>query len=356
MSLDDLRQQIDSIDKDLVELINKRAKVVVEVGKYKSKTSTPIYAPDREKMVFKRIHGANNGPLPDKTLTAVWRELMSGSFFLERPLRIAFLGPNGSFTHAASMRKFGQSVEYEAVTDIRSVFSEVAKGHSDLGVVPVENSTGGGVIETLDAFIDYDVKICAELYMQIHQNLLANCAIEDIEVIYSKPEVFAQCRNWLAATFKETKTVAVASTSKAAQLAANEPKAAAIGSVAAGELYDLRVICENIEDITNNVTRFLILSNEDTKPTGDDKTVIFFTIADKVGALVDVLQVFRKYGLNMTNIGSRPSKKRNWEYYFFVDMVGHRKSEEMKKAIEEIKEHCLQVTVLGSFPSNMTLV
>jgi chorismate mutase/prephenate dehydratase len=186
--------------------------------------------------------------------------------------------------------------------------------------------------------------------MAIHHNLLGNCSLEELEKIYSKPEVFAQCRNWLSATFKEAQTISVASTARAAQIAASEPNAAAIGSKVAAELYGLRVICENIEDITNNITRFLVIGREDAKPTGGDKTAILFSTAHKTGALVDVLEVFRRYDINMTNIESRPSKKREWEYYFFVDFLGHRTDENVVKGIEEARKHCLQLSILGSFP------
>ncbi len=356
MSLEEFRNQIDSIDKKLVELLNERARVVVEVGKVKGQTGGAIYAPDREKAVIDKICGINEGPLPDRTLTAIWRELMSGSFFLERPLRIAYLGPQGSFSHAAAMLKFGQSVDYEAVADIRAIFDEVSRGHSDLGIVPVENSAGGGINETLDAFVDSDAMICAEVYMSIHHNLLANCKLEDIEEVYSKPEIFAQCRNWLSATFEEAKTIPVASSARAAQMAAEKPNTAAIGSAIAAEIYGLKIVCENIEDIVNNVTRFLIISKIDAKPTGDDKTSLLFSTSHKAGALVDVLQVFRKHGLNLSNIESRPSKKREWEYYFFVDLFGHKDSKEVKAGLEAAKKHCLQLSVLGSFPKNTSLL
>jgi len=350
MSLDELRKRIDELDQQLVQLLNERARVVIEIGKLKDKTGKAVYAPDREKEVLAKIAEANKGPLPNKCIVAIWRELMSGSFVLERPLRIGYLGPGGSFSHTAAMLKFGQSVEYEPLADIRSIFDEVSKGHCDLGIVPVENSTGGGVIETLDALIDSDVKVCAEVLMAIHHNLLGNCSLEDIEKIYSKPEVFAQCRNWLSATFKEAQTVPVASTAKAAQLASEEKNAAAIGSKVAAELYGLRIICENIEDIANNVTRFLVISQEDSRPTGEDKTAILFSTAHKAGALADVLEVFKRYNINLTNIESRPSKKRQWEYYFFMDFVGHRTEKQVQKGLEETRKHCLQLSILGSFP------
>ncbi len=350
MSLEELRKQINELDHRLVQLLNERARVVVEIGKLKNKTGKPIYSPDREKQVFARIAEANQGPLPDRCLVAIWRELMSGSFALERPLRIGYLGPGGSFSHTAAMLKFGQSVEYEPLADIISIFDEVSKGHCDLGLAPIENTTGGGVIETLDALIDSDVKICAEVLMAIHHSLLANCPLNQIEKIYSKPEIFAQCRNWLSATFKEAQTIPVASSAKAAQTAAEEPKAAAISSSVAAELYGLRVVCENIEDNTNNITRFLVISREDAKPTGEDKTAILFSTAHKAGALADVLEVFKKYNINLTNIESRPSKKRQWEYYFFVDFVGHRTDKQVQDGLEESRKHCLQLSVLGSFP------
>ena len=350
MPLEELRKKIDELDHQLVQLLNERARVVVEIGQLKNKTDKPVYAPDREKDVFARITEANKGPLPDKCLIAIWRELMSGSFVLERPLRIGYLGPGGSFSHTAAMLKFGQSVEYEPLADITSIFDEVSKGHCDLGLAPVENTMGGGVIETLDALIDSDVKVCAEVLMAIHHNLLGNCSLGQIEKIYSKPEVFAQCRNWLSATFKNAQTIPVASTAKAAQMAADEPMAAAIGSSVAAELYGLRIVCENIEDIANNVTRFLVISREDAKPTGEDKTAVLFSTAHKAGALADVLDVFKRYGVNLTNIESRPSKKRQWEYYFFVDFLGHRTEQRVREALEEAGKHCLQLSILGSFP------
>ena len=356
MSLEELRKKIDELDHKLVQLLNERARVVVEIGQLKNKTDKPVYAPDREKDVFARITEANKGPLPDKCLIAIWRELMSGSFVLERPLRIGYLGPGGSFSHTAAMLKFGQSVEYEPLADITSIFDEVSKGHCDLGLAPVENTMGGGVIETLDALIDSDVKVCAEVLMAIHHNLLGNCSLSQIDKIYSKPEVFAQCRNWLSATFKNAQTIPVASTAKAAQMAADEPMAAAIGSSVAAELYGLRIVCENIEDIANNVTRFLVISREDAKPTSEDKTAVLFSTAHKAGALADVLDIFKRYDVNLTNIESRPSKKRQWEYYFFVDFLGHRTEKRVQEALEEARKHCLQLSILGSFPRAMELL
>ncbi|MHC4843801.1 MAG: prephenate dehydratase [Planctomycetota bacterium] len=350
MSLEEFRKQIDDIDQQLVKLFNERARIVVEIGKLKKETEKPVYAPDREKKVLDKVKKANEGPLPDKTLVAIWREMMSGSFILERPLRIGYLGPDGSFSHTAAMLKFGQSVEYEPLTDIVSIFDEVSRNHCDLGLAPVENSAGGGVIETLDALIESDVKVCSEVLMAVHHNLIANCPLDKIVKIYSRPEVFAQCRKWLSATCKDAEVLSVASSAKAAKMAVEEKGSAAIGSIVAAELYGLKVVCENIEDIANNVTRFLVISREDARPSGDDKTAILFSTAHKAGALADVLEVFKKFGINLTNIESRPSKKREWEYYFFMDFLGHRTEDTIQKGLDEAKQHCLQLSILGSFP------
>ncbi len=348
--LDPLRAQIDSLDAKIVELLNQRARVVVEVGKIKQQSGSPIYAPDREKAILERIRQLNHGPLSDRCMEAVYRELMSGSFALEKPLRIGFLGPMGTFSHAAAVRKFGSSVEYVDLPDISSVFEEVVRGHTDYGMVPVENSIHGGVIDTLDAFLHSSAKICAEVKITIHHNLLAKGPWEQIKRIYSKPEVFSQCRTWLTSTAKGRDIQAAASTSKAAELASVEPGTAAIGSSIAGELYDLHVLFENIEDNPDNVTRFFVIGREGAKRSGDDKTAIMFTTAHKPGALAEVLDVFKENGINLTDIEKRPSKKVNWEYYFFIDAVGHIDEVAMQKAVEEAKEHCLHITVLGSYP------
>lgn len=348
--LEALRKRIDELDRQIVELLNQRAEVVVRVGKLKNAGGAPIYAPDREKAVLTKVCQLNRGPLPDRTLQAIWREMMSGSFALEKPLRIAYLGPDGSFSHLAAVAKFGSSVEYESVNDIRGVFEEIARRHADFGVVPIENSVGGGIIDTLDAFIETDVKVCAEISMAIHHNLLANCPIEEIRKVYSKPEVFTQCQRWLTRTGLMGKTIAAASSSKAAEMATQEPYAAAIGSQLAADLYSLKIVCANIEDNPNNVTRFFVIGREWARPTGQDKSAIMFTTQHKSGALAEVLDIFKANGINLTFITSRPSKRRNWEYYFFADAEGHIENENMKTALPAVQQHCLELHVLGSFP------
>ena len=279
--LQSLRQQIDSLDAQIVKLLNDRANVVVDIGKLKQQTNAPIYAPDREKAVLQKVRSLNMGPLPDRCLEAVYRELMSGSFALEKPLRIGFLGPVGTFSHAAAVRKFGNSVEYVAMTDISGVFDEVVRGHIDYGLVPVENSLHGGVIDTLDAFLSSSARICAEVRITIHHYLLSREPWEKVKSIYSKPEVFSQCRKWLSAVAKDRDVQGVASTSKAAEMAAQQEGVAAIGTKIAGELNGLQTLFENIEDDCENETRFLVIGREPARRTGDDKTAIMFTTAQQ---------------------------------------------------------------------------
>ncbi|PHQ79699.1 MAG: chorismate mutase, partial [Phycisphaera sp.] len=279
--LEKLRGSINEIDGQLVKLLNDRAKTVVRVGKLKQGSGIPIYAPHRESMVLGKVLKSNKGPLLDKTVEAVYRELMSGSFALERPLRIGFLGPRGSFSHLASSKHFGQSVDFEDLHTIDGVFTEVRRGHVDYGLVPIENSIGGGIVESLDAFTEHasKVTIYAEAQIEIHHALLANCEPGQIRRIHSKPEIFMQCRTWLATQYPQAELIPAASSSKAAMTAAQEfvqaeaigaqPVAAAIGNALAGSIYGLNTIFENIEDRPGNVARFLILGREQARRSGD---------------------------------------------------------------------------------------
>ncbi len=356
LDLAELRKKIDELDQDIVRTLNERAKVVVSVGQVKQGSNTPIYAPDREQAVLNRINGLNKGPLPARTLQAIYRELMSGSFALERPQRIGFLGPAGSFSHIASMRKFGASVEHMPLPDIRGVFDEVLAGHCDLGIVPIENSLGGGVIDTLDSFIGRPVHIIAEVLVEIHHNLLANCPPEEIRFVASKPEVFAQCRNWLSTGLSGAELIPVASSARAAEMASNESNLAAIGSEMAAELYNLKIVFPNIEDNVNNQTRFIVIAKEPTKRTGKDKTSVLFSTPHQVGALAETLNIFARWEVNLTNIGSRPSKRANWEYFFFADCEGHRDDDNLRGALSDLHAFCKELLVLGSYPRAMGTV
>jgi len=349
--LEALRRRIDELDAQLVQLLNERARVVVEVGRHKRATGNlQIYSPDREHQVLQNIARINCGPLKSETLVAVYKELMSGSFALEKPLRIVYLGPDGSFSHLAARQQFGASVEYVPVRDIATVFDSISRKFGDYGLVPIENTTGGSVTDSLDGFLSTPVTVCAELALPIHQNLLANCGVADIQVVYSKPQVFNQCRTWLSHNLPKAELVETPSTTIAAQRAASEPNAAAIASRLAAELYNVAIAFEAIEDNTQNVTRFLVLGREGPKRTGNDKTSLLFSVVHRHGALVEVLSIFHRKGINMTKIESHPSPFRKWEYYFFVDIEGHREDDHVREALAEARDHCKQLEVLGSYP------
>jgi len=348
--IDKLREKIDALDREIVRCLNERAKIVVEVGKVKNRENSQIYAPHREKAVYDKVSRLNTGPLKEDGVRAIYREIMSAALALEKPLRIAYLGPPGTFTHQATIAKFGHSVQCLPVRAIEDVFYEVAKEQVDYGVVPIENSAEGGVTDTLDMFIEYDVQICAETYLAIHHNLMARCSLDEIRRVYSKPQAFSQCRNFLGRDLPEVERVDAPSTSHAAQIAAEEEHAAAIGSVEAAEIHQLKILARNIEDRHSNTTRFLVLGNDCAEPTDNDKTSILFTIKDEVGALFRMLEPFEKTGVNMTKIESRPSRRKAWDYCFFVDFLGHADEEQAKKALAQLGSRCSSLKVLGSFP------
>jgi chorismate mutase / prephenate dehydratase len=357
-SLDELRTRIDQADRKLIELLNERAGLVVTVGEVKRGSGTPIYAPHREQEVLKKVIGLNRGPLPDRAIEAIWREVMSGSFSLEQPLRIGYLGPPGSFSHEAATRHFGSSVSYEDLHEVEGVFTEVLRGHCHYGLAPIENSAAGGIVDTLDALLEHGTKleIYAELLLNVHQTLLANCEPGEIKRIHSKPEALSQCRKWIATQYPQAELVPAASTSRAVQTAKAEEMlepgrgSAAIGSALAGQMYGVNVLFERIEDDPNNITRFFILSKQNTEPSGDDKTSMMFQTDDKPGALLRVLAAFEHRGINLTHIDKRPSGRVNWAYSFFIDAQGHREDDNLKGAIEDAKAHCNDLVVLGSYP------
>ncbi len=349
-----LRARVDELDRKIIELLNERASVVVEIGKVKQDGGGPIYAPHREAEVLRKVLELSKGPLPARAIEGVYRELMSGSFALEQPLRIGYLGPPGSFSHVAAAAHFGSSVSYENLREIDGVFTEVQRGHVDYGLVPIENSTGGGIAETLDAFAaaGEEVSVYAEVTMAIRHNLLAKCEPRDVTKIHSKPEVFAQCRKWLATQYPQAELLAATSSSDAVRLVAQttEPGIAAIGSRLAGQLYGVGLLFESIEDRPNNVTRFFVIARTCAKPSGDDKTSLMFTTAHEPGALAKVLSAFADAGVNLTHIDKRPSQRENWSYTFFVDLMGHRDDPNVAKAIDAAGAHCERMWTLGSFP------
>lgn len=345
-----LRLRIDALDEQLIALISERGRLAAEIGRIKAELGAPVYSPDREHVVYQRVRERNPGPFPERTLLAVYRELMSGSLLLERPLRIAYLGPPGSFSHRAATGKFGASVECEPVTSIAAVFDEVQRAHADFGVVPIENSLGGGISDTLDALADTRVQICGEILNFIHHHLLARRPLHEVERVYSKPEVFEQCKLWLVETGLISKTAPVASTSRAAEMAAADDRAAAIGSALAAEIYGLPIMVEHVEDSPNNVTRFFVIGRDSAKPTGDDKSALLFATTHEAGALASVLDVFRQQGVSLTMITSRPSRLGPFQYRFFVDCEGHASDPALASALERVRSYCSDLRVLGSFP------
>lgn len=352
MNIKKLRQKIDSLDLAIVDLLNKRASLSVEIGKIKSSGKLAPYVPDREKEVFKKVTSVNKGPLKSDSIKAVYREIMSGSLSLGRPIKIAYFGPSYTFTHLASLKKFGESVEHKALKSITDVFMEVETQRCTYGVVPVENSIEGAVNHTLDMLFDSDLKICSEIYLEISHNVLSKeKSLKNIKKIYSIGQVFGQCRLWLEGNMPGIELIEVSSTARAAEIACKEKNSAAIASIMAAANYKLNILVKDIEDSPHNVTRFLVVGKEIAKrPTGDDKTSVMFAIKDKVGALFSSLLPFKKYGINLTKIESRPSKKKAWEYYFFADFNGFYEDEKVKKALEELEKHCTFVKILGSYP------
>ena len=350
MSLDKLRKKIDRLDRELISLLNERAAATKDIGKIKINSGKSIYVPEREIQVLNKIASLNKGPLKKSALEAIYREVMSASLALEKPLKIAYLGPEASFTNLAAIKKFGSQVSYVASNSIADVFLEVEKGSADYGVVPIENSIEGAVSYTLDVFVDSELKICSQIILEVTHNLLANCAKSKIRNVYSIPQVFGQCRIWLQKNLPNALLVDVSSTTRGAEIAKKEKNSAAIASLLASKVYGLKVLAGGIQDSAHNVTRFLVVGRNIASRTGKDKTSLFFSTKDKVGALYEMLLPFRKYKVNLTKIESRPSKKKAWEYYFFVDILGHQDDALIKKALNELERKCSYLKILGSYP------
>ncbi len=351
MSLEELRKKIDAIDDKIVTLLNERAKIALEIGEEKRGAKARIYAPERENAIYRRLRELNAGPLSDAGIEAVYREIISASRALEKELTVAYFGPEATFTHLAGRYMFGSSVRYVPVRSIFDVFTEVERGRADYGVVPIENSTGGVVHQTLDAFMGSNLQVSNEVMLEISHCLLSNTPLDEITDIYSMEQPFIQCRHWLESNLPDAEQHHTLSTAQAAELAAKTAGAAAIGSELAGEIYGLDVLVPKIEDHPDNYTRFLVVSSESPGPSGDDKTSIMFSVKDRVGALYDMLKPFAAYGISLTKIESRPSRRKPWEYVFFVDVAGHREDEHVAAALQEVESHCVFMKVLGSYPA-----
>jgi chorismate mutase/prephenate dehydratase len=359
-----LRAQIDAFDRQIVELVNARAEKSRALGLVKQLTSQATYDPAREEQIFDRLAKLNDGPLSDESLRAVFREIVSGSRALAKRLRVAYLGPDFSYSHLAAIQRFGQSVDLVAVGTITAAFEEVEAHQTDFGIVPLENSTDGRIADTLENFARKSVRICGEVQLAIHHQLLGRCARNDVREVYSKPQALSQCRNWLARHVPSARLVEVASTTAAADIARDRDGAAAIASRQAAANYGLEVLAANIEDNPSNVTRFAVLGHEPAGRTGDDKTSLMFELAHQPGSLADALNVFKRQRVNLTwlesfpmsgaagprpTTGHKPLNNNASEYLFFVELEGHEKDLRVRRAIDQLRKKSLRLTVLGSY-------
>ena len=351
LDISDLRKKIDSIDAKIVEMINERAECALEIGRIKKKGTKSIFAPERETQVLSGVLKNNRGPLSDGTMSSIYREVISACRALEKPISVSYLGPAGTYTHIASILKFGESTDFLPANTIPDVFSAVEHKEASYGVVPVENSTEGIVSHTLDMFLLSDLRICAEIFAPISHNLLS-CGNElsQIKRVHSRAEAIAQCRNWLAAHLPEVEIIEVSSTTKAAKMCEGHPTSGAIASSLAAKEYGLNVLAEGIEDNPHNRTRFLVVGYAQPGTSGKDKTSIVFAVPHKAGSLYHALKVFDSEGINLSMIESRPTKQLPWEYIFFVDCQGHEKDESVQNALAELSEMTMFARVLGSYP------
>ena len=351
--LDELRAQIDVADDDILRLLNRRAALVRDVGDLKSTLDIPVYVPSRERAIAERLTAHNTGPFPTESIRAVFQEIFSACLTLEKGVaRVAYLGPEGTFSHQAVKRQFGLSARATPMGTIPAVFEEVERGNADFGVVPVENTTEGIVLHTLDSFMESDLKISAEIALEVNMCLLARAGTElqQIERVYSIPIALGQCRRWLATNLPRATLVEARSTADASRQAHDDARGASVASEMAAKLYDLEVLRRKIEDLPYNMTRFLLLGRQQAEPTGRDKTSVLLVTRDEPGILFRTLGAFAQRGLNMTKIESRPTRRAPWQYVFFVDIDGHERDEKVAAALAEVRAGCESVKVLGSYP------
>lgn len=352
-ALQAIRQQIDDIDLQVQTLLNQRASMAQEVASIKlaNGEQTDFYRPEREAMVLRRVIERNQGPLEAKEVARLFREIMSSCLAAEKPLQVAYLGPEGSFTQAAALKQFGGSVEPKSLPTIADVFHAVEVGNASYGVVPVENSTEGMVTHTLDEFINTPLKINGEVSLRIHHYLLSKeTQLTNVKKIYGHPQALAQCRQWLATHCADCEQVPVSSNSEAAKKVAGEANAAAIAANRAAEIYQLETLASNIEDEADNTTRFIVIGRQDIGPSGDDKTALLVSTKNQPGALFSLLEPLAKSGITMSRIESRPSRKGMWDYVFFIDIEGHRDDDDVALALKKLEQASSMCRVLGSYP------
>lgn len=350
MALDDLRKRIDELDDAILQALDERARVVGEVGRAKRDANLPTYDPDRERLILDRL-AARAGKFPPEAIRAVYREVMSACLALQEPLKIAYMGPEGTFSHAAARSCFGLAATYTETTTIEGVFDAVARREAQHGVVPIENSSEGSVDHALDALVGGELLIRAELELEVAQCLLTRArGLASIERVYSHPQALGQCRVWLAKNLAGAQLVQAPSTAQAVREAAADPRAAAVASRLASELYGVPVARERIQDHAENVTRFVIVSLEDAPRTGRDKTSVAFSFEDGRGALMRMLAIFDDENVNLTRIESRPSRQKAWNYVFLADLEGHKDDANVARAMARLRDKCLLVKHLGSYP------
>lgn len=353
--LGELRDSIDGVDRELLDLLNRRAEYAMEVGRVKQGSGAAFYAPSREADLVRELSQLNRGPFPAKAIRPVWKEIISASLSLEQTMSVAYLGPKATFTHQACRKQFGLSARYVPARTIADVFDHVEKGKADYGVIPVENTTEGVVSHTLDKFIDAEAKIVGEVLLRISQNLLSLTGnLSDVARVYSHPHALAQCREWLEAHLPGVPVLDATSTAQAAKIAAEDESAAAVAGQLAGELYGLEMVEASIEDNPNNYTRFLVIGREIPEPSKVNKTSLLFSVKDQAGALYHMLRPFYENGVNLTKIESRPHKGKAWEYVFFLDCEGHVDEPGLKAALAELEKVCRFVKVLGSYPKSQS--
>ena len=346
-----LRAGIDSIDEEIVRLLDRRARLARRVGEIKQINGLEAYAPAREREVLNRVTALSAGDFPKRGLEAVFREIISSSISLEARLKVAYLGPEATFTHEAALRSFGTSVELEPQATVAEVFTRVERGEAEHGVVPVENSMEGAVTHTLDELMNSPLKICGEVYLPVSQNLISKeGSLEHVRVVCSHPMALSQAATWLRHELPGARLEEVESTGEAARRAAREQGVAAIGSALAAEAHGLNVLARNIQDARTNATRFIVLGRAWAGRTGKDKTSVVFSVKDRPGVLRDALAAFAEEGINLTRIESRPSRKRAWTYVFFADLQGHPEEERVKRALAALEEHCPYVALIGACP------
>lgn len=353
MNLDELRAKIDAIDREILKLLNERVRLAAEIGRVKRERGFEIYVAQREEEVLQRLSSHNEGPLDPKAIRAIYREIMSAAIALEKAVVIAYLGPEATFTHQAAMKKFGASVSYLPLATIADIFGAVEKGDADYGVIPIENSTEGAVFHSMDMLVESELKIVAQVFLEIAQHLISRSALPEIAKVYSKDQALGQCRRWLHRHLPHATCLEAESTAKAVEIARDQTGAAAIASSLAAELYDVPIVARNIQDKADNTTRFLVVGRKPSGAlgAGQDKSSYVFTLNDRPGALLTALEPFGKRSLNLTKIESRPSKKKAWDYYFFVDVIGHHEDAPVRAAIAELEERCPFVKWLGSYPN-----